>query len=767
MDFSTIRYHVFCKTYRNGRTAGAETCEVAPGEEKTLSFLDGRCSAALIWEKTDEAGCLRGKLKVSFAEDSGLAVSLGLDVLVKGWSREPYFFMPGAVYNGNRFVSKPLPYPPFYRAAEEEVMTAPQVITDIPHLDAEAPQSHISFLSGDMSTPAMGFFSEQDSRGLLLFGRHIAEDGGRYTGFEVKEDLDAQELQLIHCFPGVREGRKYFFGERADGSGFYPDSHSASTEEGAVFAAGTEWELPFAVYTFPAGGLDEFFRFFHSRRQVLETGEPGDHRVPFSKAYQAVKDKYQEQNYIAEGDGGYFAVGTRRDNPCQCWQAGWIGGGMNNLPFLLEDEGEAFARGLSTFQFILDRLQYDNGWVVGIYIDGRYCGDAFEEDPSGSILLVRKNADLLYFLLKEHRLLKEGKLLRHGDEERIMKLCDAFVRLYKKYGQLGQFIDAAEEKMLVAHTSGAAIAAGALALAYEEFGREEYLQTAVALGGLYGDEYLKKGILNGCPGEICQAPDSEAAFGMLEAYVQLYETTGELRWLVSAQDACDIAMSWVMSYDFRFPEESTASKRGVHSIGTVFANAQNKHSAPGICTLSGNSLLKLYRFTGDRKYLDWLQLIAHSLTQFVSLEEWPEKTLEGPYLPAGYMNERVQTSDWEGSETVGEFLYGSNWPEVSMLLTYVEVPGIYADASGQIVRVFDHISCESAVWDEDGVTLELFNPTDFDAVVTALLDEREDRRGITHNYFCKMEKINIAAGEKRTVSLFFNSDSKKHRFGKV
>ena len=121
---------------------------------------------------------------------------------------------------------------------------------------------------------------------------------------------------------------------------------------------------------------------------------------------------------------------------------------------------------------------------------------------------------------------------------------------------------------------------------------------------------------------------------------------------------------------------------------------RNKHSAPGICTLSGNSMLKLYRYTGEERYLEWMGRISHALSQFVSLKERPVGTLEGKSLPAGYINERVQTSDWEGKHTVGEFLYGSNWPEVSMLLTYVEIPGIYVDLDRDLIRCSDHVRAQ-------------------------------------------------------------------------
>lgn len=386
----------------------------------------------------------------------------------------------------------------------------------------------------------------------------------------------------------------------------------------------------------------------------------------------------------------------------------------------------------------------ENGWVCGMYAKGVYYGDTFDMEKPSDVLLIRKNADMLYFLLKEFLICKEAL---SGCEKKLRCLCDAFVRLYRKYGQIGQFIHTETDTMAIGNSACGAIACGAMALAYEIFGEKAYLETAEGLGELYEKDYLNRGILNGCPGEICQAPDSEAAFGMLEGYVQLYETTGKEKWLRCACGAADIALSWVMSYDFDFPRESTAAKRGTHTLGTVFANAQNKHSAPGICTLSGNSLLKLYRFTGEKVYLRCLQNISRALMQFVSLKERPVYTLAGKYLPAGYTNERVQTSDWEGKDTIGEFLYGSNWPEVCILLTYVEVPGVYVH--GDLAAPLDSVNC--GITEENGEKkLWVQNPTAYDITVTVLIDDEKKLGAV---YFDSMQKLSLKAGESVTILL--------------
>ncbi|BFH62495.1 hypothetical protein [Paenibacillus azoreducens] len=733
-----MRYSLMCKSFTGSEVLDCEKVSVNL-ENNQYTFSKVPCSASIVTQLLPHGQ--RVDITLSFHKDTTDPVNFSFSMETEQWKKDNYVLMPGAVYNGNRFVSMPLQYPPYYQPAENCSYADAEVITSIPHLDFEKMQSQISLLSGDMASPLCGFYDFNRQSGSVLLGEH--QCSSYYTGFTVHENQTDREASFVLSVPGVRETKAYFFGDQNDGKGFRPDASAPSHDTGALFKQGDTFTLTACIFHWHQISLSDFFKLVNGAKITLEN-PTNFYNVPFYKAYTSIKEKYQRENFTKEG---YYSVGTDWNIPQQCWQAGWIGGGINCYPFLVEDTSEAQQRALSTLRFIFSRLQHPSGWVFGMYGNGRFYGDGGDINLD-TILLVRKNADLLYFVLKQLFWLSNNGHSTIEFGQPVKALCDAFVRLFRKHGQLGQFIDIAAEKILVGNSAGASMAVGALALASEYFQCTEYRDVAEQLGEYYYRNYVKKGMLNGCPGEICQAPDSEAAFAMLESYVQLFETTKKSIWLAYAEETCEIAMTWVMSYDFVFPVHSTAAKRGVHSSGTVFANAQNKHSAPGICTLSGNSLLKLYRFTGSVKYLHQLCAIAHSLPQFVSLAENPEYTLEKKYLPAGYMNERVQTSDWEGKETVGEFLYGSNWPEVSMLLTFVEVPGVYVDFTSRILQVFDHVECYVTEWNSDSVLLEMYNPTAYATMVTLLADERTDTKHVTHNYFEKMKTVPLSAGQR-------------------
>lgn len=146
--------------------------------------------------------------------------------------------------------------------------------------------------------------------------------------------------------------------------------------------------------------------------------------------------------------------------------------------------------------------------------------------------------------------------------------------------------------------------------------------------------------------------------------------------------------SWVVPYNYCFPAASEFGRLHMKTVGSVFANVQNKHAAPGICTLSGNSIYKIYQWTGEKAYLQLLREIALTISQYMSTDQRPiyswdvpkdaslleDKTIrvQPEKLPQGFICERVNLSDWEGERCVGGVFNGSCWCETSNLLTLAE-----------------------------------------------------------------------------------------------
>ncbi|TVP80797.1 MAG: hypothetical protein EA353_02955 [Puniceicoccaceae bacterium] len=180
------------------------------------------------------------------------------------------------------------------------------------------------------------------------------------------------------------------------------------------------------------------------------------------------------------------------------------------------------------------------------------------------------------------------------------------------------------------------------------------------------------------------------------------------------------------------------------TVGTVFANVQNKHSAPGICTHSGQALLHLYRATGDAAYLDLLYAIAGAIPQFVSREDRPIRSQDGRAMPSGWINERVNTSDWDNN--LGGIFYGSTWCEIALLLTYAELPGLYVDLETQRYWTMEPIDVQ---FTDQGVRIT--NRSAFKARIKVLMEGALERRQpLELDGFCG-KRIELDAGQTSTL----------------
>jgi hypothetical protein len=280
-------------------------------------------------------------------------------------------------------------------------------------------------------------------------------------------------------------------------------------------------------------------------------------------------------------------------------------------------------------------------------------------------------------------------------------------------------VDAETGNLLIGGSTAGAVVPGGLVRASQYFNEPRYLKVAEAAARRYYEKCVLAGLTTGGPGDALSAPDSESCFALIESFVALLEVTGDAFWKQAARDTVRQAATWVMAYDYRFPDGSSLARSCARSTGAVWANVQNKTPAPGICTSSGDALLRLWRATGDVLALDLLREIAHSLPQFISRAD---RQLS-PAMSPGWMCERVNTSDWEGAAGVGGNLFGSSsWVETALMLTTWEIPGLYVQPDRGFHRVFDHILAEEAEHTGNSLTLRLTNPTAFDAAVKVLCE---------------------------------------------
>lgn len=666
--------------------------------------------------------------------------NLGVAIDLGGWSRSDYLLLPGAVYDGNRFQSRHIAYPPLLTEPADIGPNVPTIISDIPRLDVRGGPSRIELLAGDVTTPAAGVWSARQGAALLLLtdqstpfgdvGITVEERDVGIGGDAASDDTgggDDGHATLLITAPGVRESRRYALG----------NTRALSHDQGASFTAGAELVLRLRLYQFAAPERQGLFDRFVAVRKDLSGPTQLRHTLPFSAAAQIHEEKYNRDNWVDKA--GFYSAGfpgTRF-----VWQTGWGGGLVATHPLLFGADPHTRERVLRTFDFVFGSGGQARSGFFHAASDGRTStwadegGFADARAPRGekpnlykharSWHLVRRSGDVLYFMLKQLALLErqdEEFKARPSWTAGLQACADAFVTLWDRYRQLGQFVNVETGQLIVGGSTAGAIVPAALTLAARAFKNDDYQRVAVAAAEAYHQRVMKSGLTNGGAPDALQCPDSESAAALLESCVVLFEATGERAWIDRAAAVAHQLATWQISYDFRFPAASALAQADIQTTGAVVANAQSKSAAPGFLLYSGDALFKLYRATGRTLYLEMLRDTAHNVTQYLNRQDHRVNAAS----ELGTTCARIDTSDAAGA--VGDTVPLLTSPnEICGMLTAAEVPGLYVQPDTGFMFVFDHVDARIKEKTRSRLIVTLTNPTPFDAAVRVLAENSAER----------------------------------------
>lgn len=644
--------------------------------------------------------CLDGCLQAA-----AVAVELGFG----SWSVENHVLMPAAVYQGNRFTSRRIPYSPKLCLPQDIGADQAMIISDVPRLNAADGPSRIQERSGSLSVPCIGFHSPREGRGFLLLTTQGNELGDFGIGIEETRLRDKAVITLTS--PLIRELHAYRI----------CDMEAATPDPPRDFEAGDRVVIRFRSHSFAAPDIQALHDRLAEVRKPVDS-QPAPSVLPFSECFALQEEKFNRDNFVPAH--GYYSVGLRQ-NFLQDWQIGWTGGMISTYPLLFAGSASTRANVVRNFDWLFPAGLSPSGFFWDSGANGtEWFGGDIRKPHTAHWHLIRKSADAVYFIIRQFQLMEKlGIAVEDSWKEGTRGACEAFVRLWETNGQFGQFVDSRTGEIRVGGSTSAALAPAALAIAAGYFAEDRYLDVALHSAEYFYQNFTRKGITCGGPGDALQNPDSESAAAMVESYAALHDVSGDALWIRRATEAARQFSSWVVAYDFRFPAESMFGKAGIRTTGSVYANTQNKHSAPGICTLSGLGLLKIFRATGDEFALGLLRDIARGLPQYLP---HPERPL-GDARP-GHMCERVNMTDWEGVERIGETLRMTTWAETSLMLTAIEIPGVYVRTDLERAIAFDHVEAEVVGSTDRVMTVRIHNPTAFPARVRLLVEDAAGSR---------------------------------------
>ncbi|MBR2364736.1 MAG: hypothetical protein IKA79_06005 [Lentisphaeria bacterium] len=688
------------------------------------TFISGEICSSAASDGTEEVNtvfqvCREGKGR------------LFIDVDFPAYSGDWFIFIPSACYDGNRFTLIPEPPMKLFVVdfAPEDPLDPPVTMLELPSLN-----NGFNRQITDGSAPVLGIWKKNENEAIFLSFEQGTLLGNHGIEMEVTEE---KSLKVRLSIPSCR--RKAF-------------PICKNLDEPVVLAPGMKIESSFQIRKYEVKDFAAFYRYFAEIRNKFPEQKEYRNTRSFSHAAEILMDHFNKDRWNKK----WSFYGKSIKNNMRV-DFGWVS--FVELPAILAQGGEMeLERVFSQLTGYFENAPRESG-LFHPAVQERDNVLSYEHSfvqrslpayprPWGYL---RHQCESLLTCLKCLMILEEkGKKIPESWKKALEGLADALQEIWKKYGQLGFMVELETKEIICGNSDSGCTAPAALLLASKYLGRKDFYDTALKMGDFYFERLKKYGFTCGGPGDALLAPDSESAFAMLEMFTLLYEGTQDEKWLSAAEFSADYCSSWTPAVAWAFPANSLFDRMKIDCRGSVQANLQNQHGAPGPCTLSASALMRLYCYTGKERFLLLLQEIAHNCVQYISTKDHPIRCDgTGKVLEYGAICEKVFFQDY--SRQAGDCpAVDGGWTESSVLLTITEDPGIFWDMTKDKVFVLDHV--EASV---SGSSMTVKNPLAYPVLVTCkVLDEKGKVPSLENGLFPRKayKIITLDAGETKVFS---------------
>lgn len=675
--------------------------------------------------KDGEQSIYRFTFKAKRAMDN-VGVAVAFDEY--DWTSDNFVMIPAVVYNGNRQRIVNREYATGLDKSDYFRKDLALTSNPIPQLSPEfGAKSRIEVNVSNTATPLIAYLDRSKERGTFLFTDQGIDWKGEVKDHAliVEESADRRVASFVVSAPGVREKKPEFIG------------FSESPDRGVSVAVGDEITIRVTKINFQSKDVGALYQRFMRERKAHVIETKPRHLMPMSEVLTQMTKNIDERYYVGEGVAFYCPENAN-------WMSyGWVGGLINTYPMLALGDKEHLQKVKNTFDFALPIAKGKSGYYYDVVEANKEVlyRDGAKSNPG--IGLTRKNADILYWMIKQFMLLeKQGKSNTISDEWKtnVRLLADAFVKTWKEEGTWGNYFAIESGKVAAYNTTGGAMAVGGLALASLYFNVPEYMEVAHLAANDYYENFGLVGFTSGACGDILQNADSETAIALTTSLMTLYEITGDEHYLEKTKQLADYTASWTVSFPYVLPQNTALAKLGANLTGAIWASTQNKHGAPGFCTQSGDVLFKLYRKTQDTLYADFIRDVIHAHAEGIQ--------------PNGKITERLTYCDADSRGSRGDG-GKTGWNETNGALMALEIPGIYIRKDLGTVYTFDHVVVKEIKKTKTGMMMTIFNPTAFDAEVTLLAEDYDQAaKPLGENAFLDWkQKVAIKAGKSATVKI--------------
>jgi hypothetical protein len=157
----------------------------------------------------------------------------------------------------------------------------------------------------------------------------------------------------------------------------------------------------------------------------------------------------------------------------------------------------------------------------------------------------------------------------------------------------------------------------------QETGQKRYLDSTIRAAEYVWANYGSRGVFVGGATDNPNIVDKEAGMLSMEAFLDLYDATGESKWLERAQAAGNYTESWIWIWNVPMPPDANDAelqwKRGVPTVGAQGISALYAGSVDEYLDWAVPAYARLYKHTKDEHYLDVARILLHDTKAMLAL----------------------------------------------------------------------------------------------------------------------------------------------------
>jgi hypothetical protein len=252
----------------------------------------------------------------------------------------------------------------------------------------------------------------------------------------------------------------------------------------------------------------------------------------------------------------------------------------------------------------------DKGWGTGW-------------NPKKHWLQARTISEATLFMVRALKMEKEHGIQHPEWEKAALSNLQFAVNHQREDGNYGSYYHCETGEVEEWDGAGGMLWMAALLEGGDYFAEPLFKASAIRAGHYY-EKFIRDEYIYGAPEDVHLTPTSEDAYNAVVSYVLLYEhdsgSEQSALWLDLACSAADWMMTYRWTYNIEFPKRSFLAQYDYRSRGADQASTSNQHLHNyGLFCVP--EMLRLWKYSGDRYYLDRTRDHIACFLQFIARED--------------------------------------------------------------------------------------------------------------------------------------------------